>query len=105
MLFFAGLAGNYTSPGAYPYDVLDASDWFVLVDTTSTRTINLPDAATAGRIFVIKAATKVCRMHGARGGPKTQQGKAKSQMPRLKHGFYSVFEREERSFEGGIKSS
>lgn len=57
MLFFAGQAINYSSPGAYPYSVLDANDWVVLVDTTSARTINLPNLPTAGRVFVIKDAT------------------------------------------------
>lgn len=39
---------------------------------------------------------RVCRMHGANGGPKTQQGKAKAKMVRLTHGFYSELERQER---------
>lgn len=56
MLFFAGMAVNYTSPGAYPYSVLDASDWIVLVDTSSARTINLPNSSTNGRVYVIKDA-------------------------------------------------
>ena len=38
----------------------------------------------------------VCRMHGARGGAKTPQGKTKSRMARLTHGYYSEFERDER---------
>lgn len=42
-----------TSPGAYPYTVL-VTDYIVLVDTSSARTIRLPDAPTAPQVFVIK---------------------------------------------------
>lgn len=31
----------------------------------------------------------VCRMHGARGGPRTCQGKERCRTAPLKHGFYS----------------
>ena len=39
---------------------------------------------------------KVCRFHGARGGPKTVKGKEKSRLARLTHGFYSEAEKQER---------
>jgi hypothetical protein len=46
-----------TVPGAYPYTVL-ATDYFVAVDTTSARTISLPNATlNAGQQFVIKDIT------------------------------------------------
>jgi hypothetical protein len=31
----------------------------------------------------------VCRMHGARGGPKTKQGYCKCKTAPFRHGFYS----------------
>ena len=55
--FFAGFSWNYSSPGAYPYSVLDASDCIVYIDTSSARTINLPNVPTDGRIFILKDAT------------------------------------------------
>lgn len=38
--------------------------------------------------FAIKGCG-VCRMHGAGGGPKTFEGRAKCKKVPLKHGFYS----------------
>lgn len=42
-----------TAPGAYPYNVL-TTDYIVAIDTSSARTILLPDAPTTGQVFVIK---------------------------------------------------
>ncbi len=44
---------TFTTPGAYPYTVLQ-SDQIVKVDTSSARTINLPNAPTTGTLFIIK---------------------------------------------------
>jgi len=44
---------NRTVPGAYPYTALD-SDYIIEVDTSSARTINLPNAPTTGKSHVIK---------------------------------------------------
>lgn len=55
--FFAGFCQNYVSPGAYPYSVLDGSACTVLVDTSGARTINLPNAPSDGRVFIIKDFT------------------------------------------------
>jgi len=32
---------------------------------------------------------KVCRMHGARGGPKTYKGKIRCRKASFKHGYYT----------------
>lgn len=40
----------------------------------------------------------VCRMHGARGGPKTKQGYLACKKARLLHGFYSEEGKEEMRF-------
>lgn len=45
-----------TSPGAYPYNIL-TTDYFISVDTTSARTIRLPNAPTTGSTWVIKDVT------------------------------------------------
>jgi hypothetical protein len=45
-----------TVPGAYPYNVL-TTDYAVEVDTSSARTIRLPNAPTTGQVFVIKDIT------------------------------------------------
>ena len=45
-----------TVPGAYPYAVL-SSDYLVEVDTSAARTIQLPNAPTAGQQYVIKDVT------------------------------------------------
>lgn len=42
-----------TVPGAYPYNVL-STDYIVLVDTSSARTIRLPNAPTTNTVYVIK---------------------------------------------------
>lgn len=42
-----------TVPGAYPYSV-PTSDYIILVDTASARTIRLPDAPTTNSTWVIK---------------------------------------------------
>ena len=52
----AGQIVNVTLPGAYPYNVL-TTDYIVEVDTTSSRTIRLPNAPSTGQIFVIKDIT------------------------------------------------
>lgn len=44
---------NITSPVNYPYQVL-ITDNVVLVDTTSSRNIKLPDSPSVGQIFIIK---------------------------------------------------
>lgn len=51
-----GQVWKYTAPGAYPYTVL-SSDMVIGVDTSSARTINLPNAPTTGTIYFIKDAT------------------------------------------------
>jgi hypothetical protein len=38
----------------------------------------------------------VCRMHGARGGPKTKKGKFRCKTAPLKHGYYCKEAIEER---------
>lgn len=38
----------------------------------------------------------VCRMHGAKGGPKTKAGLIKCTIMPLKHGFYSKAIKEEK---------
>jgi hypothetical protein len=40
----------------------------------------------------------VCRMHGARGGPKTIEGLVTCKKANLKHGFYSQESRKELRF-------
>lgn len=42
-----------TTPGAYPYTTL-ASDYLILVDTSSARTITPMGSPTTGRIYIIK---------------------------------------------------
>ncbi len=44
---------NVTIPGAYPYLTL-STDYVILVDTTSARTINLIGSPAAGRTYRIK---------------------------------------------------
>lgn len=44
---------TYVQPGAYPYTVL-ALDYYIAVDSASARTINLPNAPTTGKSYVIK---------------------------------------------------
>jgi len=42
----------------------------------------------------------VCRMHGARGGPKSSEGRLRCKAAALKHGFYTeqaILERREMS--------
>jgi len=46
-----------TTPGAYPYSVLD-TDYMILVDSAGgARTINLPNTTTTGKVFIIKDDT------------------------------------------------
>lgn len=52
----SGLVLQVTAPGAYPYAVL-ATDYYIRVDTTSSRTINLPNAPSTNRAYVIKDTT------------------------------------------------
>ena len=48
---------TYLQPGAYPYTALD-SDYFISVTTTAAaRTINLPNAPTTGKSYIIKDRT------------------------------------------------
>lgn len=49
----SGRIVNVTSPGAYPYTAL-TTDYLILVDTSSARTINLLGSPTSGRTYVIK---------------------------------------------------
>ena len=44
---------------------------------------------------------RVCRMHGARGGPMTNEGRMRCKMRSLKHGFYSQEQIELRREIGG----
>jgi len=46
-------AVKVTAPGAYPYTVV-AQDYFVIVDTSSARTINLPASPVTGQQHSIK---------------------------------------------------
>lgn len=39
----------------------------------------------------------VCRMHGARGGPKTSEGTLRCKQAPLKHGFYTAESISERN--------
>lgn len=45
--------------------------------------------------FAVKGC-KVCRMHGAKGGPKTDEGKMRCKNAPLKHGWYSSEALQER---------
>jgi hypothetical protein len=44
---------TYLQPGAYPYTALD-TNYYISVDTSAARTINLPNAPTTGKSYVIK---------------------------------------------------
>lgn len=44
---------TYVQPGAYPYTVL-ALDYYIAVDSSTARTINLPNAPTTHKSYVIK---------------------------------------------------
>lgn len=44
---------NVTTPGAYPYTTL-ATDYVILVDTSSARTINPMGSPATGQMYVIK---------------------------------------------------
>jgi len=50
-LSIVGLA--YVQPSAYPYTVL-STDYFISVDSSSARTINLPNAPNTRKTYVIK---------------------------------------------------
>ena len=54
--FYSGYTQNYVTPGGYPYSVSDGSACTVLVDSSSSRTINLPNSPSDGRVFFIKDA-------------------------------------------------
>ena len=45
---------------------------------------------------------KVCRMHGANGGPHTKQGAIACRNAPLKHGYYTKEMQEERRFFGQL---
>lgn len=47
---------TYIQPGAYPYTAL-ANDYYISVDTSLARTIDLPNAPTTGKTYVIKDRT------------------------------------------------
>ena len=47
---------TYIQPGAYPY-APTSTDYFISVDTSVARTINLPNAPTTGKSYVIKDRT------------------------------------------------
>lgn len=49
----SGQVVKYTNPGAYPYDIL-STDYYVSVDSTSARTIRLPNAPTTATVYVVK---------------------------------------------------
>lgn len=49
----SGRTVNVTGPGAYPYTAL-TTDYLIIVDTSSARTINLLASPTLGRTYVIK---------------------------------------------------
>jgi hypothetical protein len=53
LAFTQGLFTGYTVPGAYPYAVL-STDYIVLVDTGSARTINLMASPINGQQLIIK---------------------------------------------------
>ena len=44
---------TYVQPGAYPYAAL-STDYFISVDSSAARTINLPNAPTTRKTYVIK---------------------------------------------------
>jgi hypothetical protein len=44
---------TYVQPGAYPYTVL-STDYYIAVDSSVARTINLPNAPTSHKSYVIK---------------------------------------------------
>jgi hypothetical protein len=52
------LVTGYTVPGAYPYTAI-ATDYYISVDSSAARTINLPNApaGNANRVFIIKDRT------------------------------------------------
>jgi hypothetical protein len=52
----SGQVVKITSPGAYPYTTL-SSDYVIIVDTTSARTINLIASPTTGQTYRIKDNT------------------------------------------------
>jgi hypothetical protein len=57
--FQSGIQYNYTNPGSYPYSVVHSGnyDYYVSVDTTSARTINLPNSTGTGVTYVLKDRT------------------------------------------------
>lgn len=44
---------TYVQPGAYPYAAL-STDYYIAVDSSAARTINLPNAPTSHKSYVIK---------------------------------------------------
>lgn len=52
----AGQIVKVTVPGAYPYNIL-TTDYIVSVDTSSARTIRLPNSPSTGQVFIIKDVT------------------------------------------------
>lgn len=56
-LFQSGIAYNYTQPGGYPYNINQGNDYFVSVDTSSARTIRLPNGGDTGITYVVKDRT------------------------------------------------
>lgn len=54
--FFGGVLFSQRTPGAYPYTTLN-TDFYVIVDTSSARTINLLASPETGRSYLIKDNT------------------------------------------------
>ena len=52
--FYAGQTWNYATATGATFVVSDVSNFVVYFNTSTTTTIHLPDAPTAGRIFVLK---------------------------------------------------
>jgi hypothetical protein len=82
-----------TVPGAYPYNVL-TTDYIVEVDTSSAKTIRLPNAPTTGQVFVIKDVTGSAGANNISlttvGGAVTIDG-ATTQTMNVNYGSITVF--------------
>jgi hypothetical protein len=63
MIFQSGIAYNYIQPGAYPYNIQAGQDYFVSVDTTTARTIRLPNGGDTGITYIVKDRTGTAGAH------------------------------------------
>lgn len=89
----AGQVAKLTVPGAYPYNIL-TTDYIVEVDTSSARTIRLPNAPTTGQVFIIKDVTGSAGANNISlttvGGAVTIDG-ATTQTMNVNYGSITVF--------------